>query len=532
MASSTPEGSVEKAIANSSRRTLRWALSFFIAIVVITSGLIFYVLREPNLYYPLRLTSSLELIRFFKPESYQPDRLVKQAREAVFDMLDRYSGYLEPRELDRVTEEFSGSYGGIGITIVSHDAGLMVMSVREDGPAGRAGMLTGDIILRADTINLADINAHQATYVLRGPEGSTLDLLVTRNGMADTLKFTLTRKNLKLIHIPFAGLTASGVFYVRILDFEGGVTEELKAALDSHLTEKTTGIIIDLRGNTGGLLNEGVSVANLFLDEGHLIVGTKGRSRWQETAYYSTGIDLTSGLPMAVIVDRGSASAAEIMAGALKYIGRAVLVGDTTFGKGLVQEYRGLGDGSGIRLTTSRYFFEGGIFLNDPESEVIDSGGGIAPDYYIETADRDLFLRQLRNSLLIRDFAMEYQDEILLNSNITKASPGWFERFIDYAHENGFIYKSGITELAELTKDMAIWQNCGKETIEAVDHVYSIARKDDSTRFYTYRETIVQSLHRMAVEYKYGLSRAYRDAVLPYRPDIRLAEEILIGPMP
>ena len=527
MASSTPEESINRTQPQSPRSVLGWALTFFISIVVIITGLTFYVLDEPSLYDPMKITSSLELIQFFMPENNQSNRFIRQAREAVFDLLDRYSGYLEPRELDRVTEEFTGSYGGIGITIVSHESGLMVMSVREDGPAGRAGMLSGDIILRADTVNLADINANQATYLLRGPEGSNLDLKVTRNGMTDTLEFSLIREQLKLIHIPYAGLTSSGFFYARILDFEGGVTGELIAALDSHLTDTCPGIILDLRGNPGGLLIEGVNMANLFLDEGHLIVGTKGRSRWRDYAYHSSGKDITSGVPVVVIVDRGSASAAEIIAGALKYSSRAVLVGDTTFGKGLVQEYRGLGDGSGLRLTTSRYYFEGDIYLNDPASEVIDSGGGIPPDYYIETADSEPFLRRLRNSSLIRDFAMEYQDSIILNSMVSRNSPEWFGKFVDYARNHGFEYKSDMTELVELTKDLSIWKNCSDETNNAVDRLHDVSIQDDSFQFDASREQIVRLLYRTAVEYKYGTPRAYKDAILPYRPEIRMAEEIL-----
>lgn len=511
------------------RSTLLWALVFFFGMIAATAGLSVFVLTDRNLSHQYRLTSSLELIEYLYPESYHSDSLIAMAREAIFQTLDRYSGYLEPRELDQVTEEFSGSYAGIGITIVSHARGLLVMSVREDGPAGRVGMSTGDIIIRADSVDLAGINAHQSTFLLRGPEGTTVDIDVVRNGMEDTLSFTLTREKLKLIHIPYAGLTENGALYIRIIDFEMGLSEELVAVLDSLLMpnwDEVPGIIFDLRGNPGGLLSEAITVSNMFLGEGSLIVGIKGRSLWQNVMYQATNGDITNGLPLVAIVDRGSASASEIFSGALKYAGRATLVGDTTFGKGLVQEYKGLGDGSGIRLTTSRYYFEGGIFLNDP-SLPLDSAHGIAPDYYMEFVEREDYPRQLENSGLLREFASVRHDEILMGPELATASPEWFDAFAQFVRQSDFAYESEFTELARLTEEYANFNKSSEETLRAIARICQLAGEEDARQIEVYREYIVRRLYQIAVETVYGVNRAYRDAIIPYRPDIHLAEKIL-----
>ncbi|RKX27900.1 MAG: hypothetical protein DRP46_09405 [Candidatus Zixiibacteriota bacterium] len=519
-------------IAPGKYSSLKWAVVLFAATVLLITGLSFYVVSDENLYYSMELAAGLNLINLFYPEEYNTSEMIRQARQSIFDKLDRYSGYLEPNALDRVTEEFSGSYGGIGITVVTHERGLLVMSVREDGPAGEVGMRTGDIIIRADTTDLNGLNSYQSTYILRGEEGTPVDVTVARNQMADTLEFRLIRRKLRLIHIPYAGLTENKSLYIRIMDFEAKLGEDLLACLDSlYLNNEDTvkAIILDLRGNPGGLLNEAVTAANLFLDEGHLIVGIKGRSRWRNDQFKSTGRDITGGLPLAILIDRGSASAAEIMAGSLKYAGRAVLIGDTTFGKGLVQEYKGLYDGSGIRLTTARYYFEGNRFLNDPGASVIDSAAGIPPDYYFSPASDDPFPLSLEASLILRDFAIDNKDEILEYSPFTEFSLKLLDRFIEYAGEQGFKYESDISILAKFARDEVTYQNYSDKTLNAIDRIRRIAEQDDIQQYEVYSDYIRQRLCQIAMDAEYGAARAYREAIIPYRRDIVLAEDVIFN---
>lgn len=499
-------------------------------LILLTSGTGLFLLSDENIYLPLQLTNTLELISAMHPDIYNRGNLIKHAQNAVLNELDRYSGLLEPRELDRVHEEFTGSYGGIGITVVGHDYGLMIMSVREDGPAGQAGIKTGDIIIRADSTDLAEITAYQATYLLRGPENSPLELTIARNQMADTLRLHLTRKQLPLIHIPYAGITENRTLYIRINDFEMGTSRELKDILDTlylNNPDAVEQVILDLRGNPGGLLREAYRTANLFLNNDYLIVGVKGRSIWRHEEYYSSGSDITGNLPIAVIVDRGSASAAEILAGALKYANRAILVGDTTFGKGLVQEYTGLGDGSGLRLTTSRYYFEGGIFLNDPEAEVIDSAAGIPPDYYYLFEELRPFPTELENSSLLREFAFNNKERIIQFTPFTESDPVWMDEFYDYLENNLFKYESTIAGIANLTRQLIALRGYDKVYVDAINRICKLAQNDDKNQFEVYKDYVKRRLYQIALESEFGATRAYRDAVLPYREDIQFAEVML-----
>ncbi|SYZ74709.1 conserved hypothetical protein [Candidatus Zixiibacteriota bacterium] len=508
-----------------------WSAILFLILIIIMSGFSLYLLSDKEIYLPYRLTSTMELIKFLYPESYNPSKMMELARDALFGQLDRYSGYLEPKELGRVTEEFSGSYGGIGITIVSQDQGLMVMSVREDGPAARAGMKSGDIIYKVDSTNVKGVNAYRATFLLRGSEGSPVELGVLRkfNNIADTLQFELTRQRLPLIHVPYAGITPGGSLYIRLLDFEAGSAMEVFAALDSlylRNPDSIRGIIFDLRGNPGGLLTEAVSIAGLFMKKGKIVVGMKGRSRWNNTVFRAQGDDIADGLPIALLVDKGSASSSEILAGSLRYAGRAFLVGDTTFGKGLVQEFDDLGDGSGLRITTARYYFEGNIFLNDPKAAVKDSAPGIPPDYYYQATEYEPFPLELESSLLMREYAIENQDRIAADSGVISTNPGWLDDFRNYMYQHGFDYESQLSREIGAAVIEAHLDSAKEETIAAANRLYNVSRREDSSQFTGYKEYIRQRLFQVALETKFGVAESYRRAIVPYRWDIALAEQI------
>jgi carboxyl-terminal processing protease len=511
-------------------RSLRWALTLFFSLILLITGLLIIIFREKDLYIPFRFSSSVELIEHVYPDSFHVEELIAHARQAVFARLDRYSGYLEPLELDRVSEEFSGSYGGIGITVVGDDEGLAVMSVREDGPAGRAGIRTGDIIIRVDSTELRGLDPYRASFLLRGDEGTSVQVTIVRRNLGDSLELTLTREKLRLIHIPYAGLTQDNSLYIRIIDFESGLTEDMIGILDSlYLKNSHTvkAVIIDLRGNPGGLLNEAVTASDLFLNSGHLIVGVKGRSRWHDRRFFSKGVDITKGLPMAVLVDRGSASAAEIMAGSLKFAGRAVLVGDTTFGKGLVQEYRRLPDGAGIRLTTSRYFFEGDIFLNPSGDSTFDEGAGIPPDYCFQSDEINPFVLSLESTPLIREFAIARKDDIVTASPFKEPSPQWLEDFFAYAHRQGFAYVSPLTDLVESVRNAVSLEKHSRDAISAIDNIRNIARSDDRLQLRNFRDYIKRRIYQIALNAEYGTAAEYREAIVPSLPEIRLAEKIL-----
>lgn len=511
------------------RRRFLWALGFFMTIIVLLISLGIYALSDPNFNYQVEIVSALGLIGHFYDGDFEPARMIRLARESVFSELDRYSSFLEPQQLRLLTEEFSGSYSGIGVTIVPHENGLMVMSAREGGPAAKAGILNGDIIIKADSVDMSDKDVFEASSYLRGPENSQLALTITRNEMLDTLTVIITREKMKLQHIPYAGLLDNDVFYIRLMDFDAGAAEDVEQLIDSVMSDSSVsikGLILDLQNNPGGLLYEAIGLADLLLDEDRLIVGVKGRSRWDRTEYVSSGTDMLGGRPLVILVDHGSASASEIVAGSLKYAGRAFLVGDTTFGKGLVQEYKGLADGSGIRLTSSRYYFEGEKYINDPASPILDSAGGIPPDYFIPEIDVP-FIVALSRTLLIRQFAAANKDRILAGPSMMLSADNWYQDFVEYCRTKDFEYVSATTGSLDILKEIAELSDANPSTVAVIDRALDYSAKLDKQQFEYHRETVVRRIYRLAVELEYGLARSYREAILPYSPQVKLAEQII-----
>ncbi|PWB71161.1 hypothetical protein C3F09_08205 [candidate division GN15 bacterium] len=499
-------------------------------LILLCGGMAAYVLSDPDFKWSSVFSQVAHDIQADYVDPVNWEQAFSSAEESMFSGLDRYSGYIDRQEFSEMREELSGSYSGIGVTVAKDDSGLVVLSVREGGPSAAAGLLNGDIIEMVDSTGLAPLDLPASSRILRGPDGSTVRLKVFRPATGETLLPIVKRGRVPLKHIPFAGYTDDSVLYIRILDFEAGVTDDLAAALDSLLGKphiKPRGVILDLKGNPGGLFEEAIGVCNLFLEPGRFIVGTAARSRWEVEREYSSGHDVTGGLPMAVLVDGNSASAAEITAGALRQLGRAVLIGDTTYGKGLVQGYSQFPDGSGIRLTISRYFLEGNLFLNRLDSTHSDTGKGLTPDFYLPSTDRSLFLSYLEGSLLMFRFAYRHQDEIIAGPPELRPPFRWVDELALFAEKEKFQFESPQTSDALVLLRTAQQEHCSADCIARAKELVRIARDDDRGQFLAHGEYIDMRLRQLAFERKYGSYRAYAEAVVNVRPDIRFAAQVL-----
>jgi carboxyl-terminal processing protease len=513
------------------RQSLLVSVLLIIVMVICAGGMSVCVLSDPGLKDAYIMTRVALQIQRLYPEGVDSGRMLTAAREAMFERLDRYSSYVDDHYFDQMDEELTGGYYGIGITVVRDELGLMVISVRENGPAGRVGLLSGDIIIAADSVSLVGMPTSGSAALLRGPEGTEVLISFVRPAVADTVEVGITRERIPLMHIPFAGFTPDSMIYIRLLDFEAGATDDLRAAIDS-LTADTThpapqGLILDLRGNPGGLLLEAYRTADLFLAEGAMVVGTTGRSRWESRQYFASGPDETNGLPVVVVVDRGSASSSEIVAGALQQASRAVLVGDTTFGKGLVQGFVRFPDGDGLRLTVSRYYVGDGIYLNAFDSVLNDTGRGLAPDYCFDFVYRAGFPLALENSLLLQEFANLYDDDIIAAADSGQLADLWIERFSRYASRKEFTYRSRSTQVAALMAELAKLEESGEDVHRLIDRVLKRSQSDDDKQFLVNKDYIKSRLKQIAIERRYGTYEAYKRVMVREQPVIRFASDIL-----
>jgi carboxyl-terminal processing protease len=306
-------------------------------------------------------------------EPQETKKLIEGAIKGMMQSLDPHSTYMTKEEHDDLRVETQGSFTGVGMQITVKDDVLTVIAPIEDTPAYKAGVKSGDRILKIDEKTTIDMTSTEAVKLIRGEKGSTVKITISRKGVDKPLIFSLIRDVIPLQSVRTYRLDHE-IGYVRITNFQGNTTEELLSALEKLEKKKPVkGIILDLRDNPGGLLTQAIGVSDVFLESG-TIVSTKGRISEQDIVESATKSASDRTCPMVVVVSVGSASASEIVAGALQDNKRALILGTKTFGKGSVQTIVPLSDGSGLRLTTARYYTPSGRSIQvsgiDPDIEL------------------------------------------------------------------------------------------------------------------------------------------------------------------
>jgi carboxyl-terminal processing protease len=325
-------------------------------------------------------TDVLAIIQNQYVDETEPREVIQGAVRGMLRGLDPHSSYMDPESYREMQVETSGSFGGLGIEITIRDDQLTVVSPIEGTPAARAGVQAADRIVRIEGLATKDMTLPDAVKRMRGPRGTKVTITILREGVREPFDVTLTREVIQVQSIKSQEIEP-GIGYVRIRQFQERTAQDLVAGVERlEKTGRLAGLIIDLRNNPGGLLPAAVEVSEEFLGDGKLVVYTEGRVRSQNMRFVAHAKRPVTEVPLVVLVNQGSASASEIVAGAIQDHGRGLILGTTTFGKGSVQTIIPLADGSGLRLTTARYFTPKGRSIH---------GKGIAPDIVIEPVRED-----------------------------------------------------------------------------------------------------------------------------------------------
>jgi carboxyl-terminal processing protease len=373
----------------------------------------------------------LDLVMSNYVNKIDPDKMIRSGIRGMLSSLDPHTEFLDERDFKELQVLTEGQFGGVGIHIGIMDQQLTVISPIEGTPAAQAGIRGGDRIAEIEGRSTEGFTTDDAIKVLRGEPGSKVKLSIARPGVRELIPFELTRAIINIKAVPYAALLSDGIGYVRLADFSKTATRELSRAIDSLFDAGATKLIFDLRSNGGGLLGEGRDVTDLFLPPGEVIVRTRGRIPDSQREYVAETPDAHGQFPLVVLVDRGSASAAEIVAGALQDWERGLIVGDTTYGKGSVQTIHPLGPEIAVKITTAFWYTPSGRCINRPydkESAVIQDttqttakvyhtlgklrrsvygGGAIVPDVYVAYAKLSpLAARMTRDAFF--DFAVDY----------------------------------------------------------------------------------------------------------------------------
>jgi len=338
-----------------------------------------------------------------------PEKLIYTGIDAMLQSLDPYSEFISEENSDELDFQTTGEYGGMGALIQEYEGYPLVAEIYEGSPAQKAGLLVGDQILVINGICVNSVAIDKASKMLKGLPKTDLSLKIKRLNSPDTLTFNFKRDKIHIPSVPYYGMVDNGIGYIRLGSFTSDTYKETEKALKDLMKSDAKSIIVDLRGNPGGLLYEAVRVVNLFVPRNQLVVYTKGQLKDFNQEYKTASKPLNTDIPLVVLVDRSSASASEIVAGALQDIDRAVIIGERTFGKGLVQSARELPHNTKMKVTTAKYYIPSGRCIQAidwakrnedgsihyiPDSlmkpfktkngRTVYDGGGILPDIVME----------------------------------------------------------------------------------------------------------------------------------------------------
>lgn len=367
-----------------------------------------------------------ELNTFYVDE-LNPDKLIKTSIDNMLKGLDPYTVYYPESEGDEVAFMTTGKYGGIGSLVRASGDYVVISLVYKGFPADVAGIRPGDLLKKADGISLKGLGTEQVSEKLKGNPGTMLDLTIERNGKE--MDFLVKREKIVIPSVPYFGMLDSRTGYIRFTSFTQNCAEDVKNALVSLKNSNPEQIILDLRSNPGGLLTEAVDIVNLFVGPGNEIVSTKGKIKQFDEKFKTTRSAVDEKIPLAVIINRGSASASEIVAGAIQDLDRGIVVGQRSYGKGLVQITRPLSYNTQLKVTTAKYYIPSGrciqaLDFSHPNEDgsvgiipdslisefktlngrVVKDGGGITPDVEVVPAP----LSQIATELYLRNYIFDY----------------------------------------------------------------------------------------------------------------------------
>ena len=408
-------------------------------------------------------TDLLNAVTTWSPDDVGSDKFVYASIDGMLRALDPHTSFLEPKEYTDMQDRQKGTFYGLGILVTKRNDQVTVITPLEGTPAARLGIRAGDVISEVEGVNTDDLSLDEVVKRLKGPKGTTVHIKIKRVGMKEPIPLTITRAAIPTNSISNVLMLGQGTGYVRIKDFTSTTVRELDQAIEKLKGQGMQRLVLDLRMNPGGLLDAAVGVSDMFLEKGQMIVYTKGRTPDSMQEYTAPGKHPKFDLPVVVLVNRGSASASEIVAGAIQDHDRGLVVGETSWGKGLVQSVYTLQYGAGLALTTSKYYTPAGRNIqrdytsvydyymadeaeNGPEvplsqreqfktgtGRIVYGGGGITPDVIVKqpTLSRTTQLLEVRSAIF--NYAVEYAARHPELTREITVTPAIMEAFIRHA---------------------------------------------------------------------------------------------------
>ena len=426
-----------------------------------------------------------ELNTYYVDET-DPGKLIKSAMDEMLQTLDPYTNYIPESEIEDFQFMTTGQYGGIGAMITKRDEYVYISEPYEGFPAQKSGLMAGDKILEVNNISVKGKSTEEVSKLLKGQPNTNVSILIERKYINEPFEVSFKREKVTVGSVPYFGLLENNIGYVKLRSFTRNCSNDLKNAILKLKDQSATSLILDLRGNPGGLLNESVKIANFFVNQGEDIVSTKGKIKSWEKVYTATNKPIDTEIPLVVLIDQSSASASEIVSGSLQDLDRAVIVGKRSFGKGLVQQTRKLSYNSQLKLTVAKYYIpsrrciqaldysnrneDGSVgkiadslsteFRTKNNRKVYD-GGGITPDLVIESETSSKILLSLFRERLFFDYATEFRlkNENILSAKDFKITDEKFLDFKNYLSDKEYEYETDTEKAYKKLKKVAEEEN-------------------------------------------------------------------------
>ncbi|HYG02204.1 MAG TPA: S41 family peptidase [Chryseosolibacter sp.] len=485
-------------------------------------------------------------------DDVNPNKMIRTGIDAMLASLDPYTNYIPEDEVEDYRTMNTGQYGGIGAITREIGDRTVVTMIMEGFGAQKGGLKIGDEILKIDDIELKTLSREEAGHLMKGQIGTPVSLTIKRWGATEPLKLEFKREKIKVSNVPYFGMVED-IGYVQLSDFTPDAGKEVKNAVQSLKDKGAKGIILDLRGNPGGLLIEAVNIANIFLPKGKLIVSTKGKIPENNLNYETLNMPSDTEIPVAVLINRGSASASEIVAGTFQDYDRGVILGEKSYGKGLVQVSRPLSYNSQLKVTTAKYYTPTGRCIqvldyshrrddgsvgSIPDSlkqafktmngRTVYDGGGIDPDISIESVEAYALTQVLYEKGFIFDFVTDY-----VNRFPTPVDPKNFSMtndqyqvFVNWMKDKDYQYTSYLEyELQQFTEE-AVKEKHYNDVKTQLDFIQKHIADSKKHELMKFKDQIRMLLEEEIVS-RFHLERGSIQAGFKYDNEVKKAVEIL-----
>ena len=413
-------------------------------------------------------------------DTLNPEKTIKGGIDNMLDMTDPYTTYFPESEMSDLKFMTTGAYAGVGAVISQKDKKVFITEIYQGMPAYKAGLRAGDVFVSVDGNSTDGKSTSDVSSMLRGVPQTTVKVVVSRLGVKENLKFDVVRENVVIDPIPYYGMLSGNVGYINITSFTDLSYSSFSKAFSSLKSKGMTSLVIDLRSNPGGLLSEAVKILNMFVSRGSMLVYTKGKEKKWDSEYRATDAPVDTNMPIVVLVNRNSASASEIVSGALQDLDRAVILGERTYGKGLVQTTRDIPYGGSLKVTIAKYYIpsgrciqaidyakrdEDGLVKRIPDSlthefktadgRIVRDGCGISPDVTMEDAKNAPITFYLYSKNTIFDYVTDFQSKHPSIGKLSDFQFNDYDGFKAYVKKSGFTYKTKSEDELTALKDLA-----------------------------------------------------------------------------